>query len=457
MSEETMPPEAPTGTDASADSGTGRPAVEIRTVNRADPFPRVLRGAYLDAPRPSQVFGAYCFEVAGWALGQDAPVAQIEIRSRGVVLKRVPVKAPRRDIAELHPELDWSGRSGFRCLLNAAVLPRLFDLDVVAVLEGDERIPVGSISGTRRDPAAVPDGHLQPIMLTTLGRSGSTWVTRLLGQHPAVTAYAPFRYEPRAASYWMEMYGAMTEPGSYHQTLRGELYGPDWWVGSRRSPVGPPVPDTLESWLAEGQPGALLPLAIDRIEAFYRRAAELEGETGLVTAFAEKFTTNSFVQPLLSDLYPGAREIILVRDFRDMVCSMVAYNRKRGYQGFGRDQVDSDEDFVRWWHGGAVQMLNEWRSRSDTAWLLRYEDLVTEPAKTLAALFDHAGLDARKDTIEGIIERATRMTPNAQKLHRTSDDPAASIGRWREEMSPSLQEAAAGAFEDVLREFGYAA
>ena len=39
------------------------------------------------------------------------------------------------------------------------------------------------------------------------------------------------------------------------------------------------------------------------------------------------------------ELYPRAREVILVRDFRDMVSSMFAFNAKRGFQGFRRGSV----------------------------------------------------------------------------------------------------------------------
>ena len=38
---------------------------------------------------------------------------------------------------------------------------------------------------------------------------------------------------------------------------------------------------------------------------------------------------------LTAELYPDAREVFLVRDFRDMVASIFAFNRKRGVRGFG--------------------------------------------------------------------------------------------------------------------------
>ena len=32
----------------------------------------------------------------------------------------------------------------------------------------------------------------------------------------------------------------------------------------------------------------------------------------------------------MRELYPGARELFLVRDFRDMIASMRAYNERKG-------------------------------------------------------------------------------------------------------------------------------
>ena len=399
----------------------------------------------------------YPLFLSGWVVGASSRVTEVEVRCAGVVQARIGVATPCPEASELCPDLSWAGHSGFEGTVNGARLPDRFCLDLFALVDDGTRLTLGSVHGKRHGAPYPPVGALQPIMLTTLGRSGSTWVTRLLGQHPEIATYGPFRFEPRAASYWMEVYGALTHPESYQQILAGELYGPEWWTGNRRSEVCAPKAGTLEEWLGTAQADALLPFCQERIEAFYREAAHLEKKGGTVKLFCEKFTTNSFVQPLLAGMYPGAREIVLVRDFRDMICSMFSYNEKRGHVGFGRDQVETDEEFVRWWQGGVEQLLHEWKARSETAYLLRYEDLVLAPRETLRALLEYLGVASEAPEIDELIRRATELTPRAQKLHSTTSDAAVSVGRWKTDLDPSLSTAAEEAFGESLRELRYEA
>jgi hypothetical protein len=42
------------------------------------------------------------------------------------------------------------------------------------------------------------------------------------------------------------------------------------------------------------------------------------------------------VPRIARDLYPRANEIFLVRDFRDLICLVLAFNEKRGTVEFGR-------------------------------------------------------------------------------------------------------------------------
>ena len=44
----------------------------------------------------------------------------------------------------------------------------------------------------------------------------------------------------------------------------------------------------------------------------------------------------NYLPVLIRELYPRAKEIFLVRDFRDMARSIMAFDAKRGYAGFGR-------------------------------------------------------------------------------------------------------------------------
>ncbi len=152
-----------------------------------------------------------------------------------------------------------------------------------------------------------------------------------------------------------------------------------------------------------------------RIERFYVRAAELAGRPG-ATRFVEKLgpRTGAF----LRELYPRAREIVLVRDFRDMVASVFAFNRKRGFPGFGRARTADDVEYVTTIVADSVEMLAEaWRARSGDAFLLRYEDLVQAPDETVRSLLEHLELAAAPGTIEAMLAALERA-----RVGRTSHD-----------------------------------
>ena len=58
------------------------------------------------------------------------------------------------------------------------------------------------------------------------------------------------------------------------------------------------------------------------------------------------------VKDKLAELYPDSREVFLVRDFRDMVSSILAFNAKRGARGFGRAAAETDAGYVTAWSDG---------------------------------------------------------------------------------------------------------
>lgn len=428
--------------------------IRVRGVHR-EPLESPLAGYSLDYPRADTPVEGYDFVVQGWVTSGAHPPTGVELMAGGRVIERVAVDVRRPDIAELFPGIEWAVNSGFRTRVSVLQLPSEFQLEVRAVLQDATRHRLGTIEGVWQHPAVDTTRFLQPILLTTLGRTGSTWATRLLGAHDEILAYRPFEYEPRLASYWLEALGGLSHPHSYGQALRGDLSGDAWWLGRRAS--GRPTPSVdsaMARWLGTTQVEALLPFCVDRIESFYREAAERDG-AGRAAFFVEKYSPSSFVPDLMWSLYPGTAEVILVRDFRDMICSIFAYNRKRGMQAFGRDLAHSDADYVAQLRTSGLRLLERWRCRSERAFLLRYEELVRDPEPVLAALFEHMGVDHDPATVREVVEAAARATPDAQRQHATTPDPTASIGRWRRDLTPELQRATEEAFSDILLEFGY--
>jgi hypothetical protein len=209
----------------------------------------------------------------------------------------------------------------------------------------------------------------------------------------------------------------------------------------------------VEAWSGSTYVRELAAFCQRSIDGWYLATAAAQGEpeAGLVY-FAEKHFPDAYPR-LLRELYPGARELFLVRDFRDMLASMQAYNARKGAGDFGRDKAGSDTAWLAELHRGVVALRDAWRERGEPGSLMRYEDLVRDPASTLSPLLAALGLDAAPATVRRLIAAAD--TPALQG-HGTTSSPAASIGRWRHDLSPALRSAVEETFGELLQEFGYA-
>lgn len=442
---------------APEDAGAAAPRVEVVGVERRPLDRERLVGAELDRPREGDASDGHTLSLAGWALGTEVPAVAVDLVHEGRVLRKVPLAMQRADVMERHGDrAGGRARCGFRTGLTTIGLPDPFDLLVRVVFDDGGLHPLATIRARHRRLEAGYAPALRPIGVTTLGRTGSTWLMKLLGAHPEVAVHGGYPFETRSAAYWLHMVRVLSDPANPLQSSHPDAFPDDLWsIGHhpfhRESLMDEPE---LWSWFSSAYPARLAELALRAIDEFYGRVATAAGRPD-ATRFAEKLVPGH-IPWLMWELYPDAGEILLVRDFRDMACSILAFNRKRGFVSFGRENAASDAEFIeRNLRAGAHGLLGSWRQRGPRLRLLRYEDLVLEPEATLATLCEGLGLDASPSTIAAVLELATRHD-GALAGHRTSRDPRASIGRWRTEMSPELVSACRSAFAEPLEAFGYA-
>lgn len=143
------------------------------------------------------------------------------------------------------------------------------------------------------------------------------------------------------------------------------------------------------------------------------------------------------------------RGIILHRDPRDVWLSVQAFDRARGFYGFGRTPDESEERWFERFLGMHTRRLNaalEERDRPSSL-LLAYEQLVTEPGVAAERL--GAWLGVELDPL------APRRDLELHLDHSTSVTPGESIGRWRRELEPSRQARFLELMGPQLRELGY--
>jgi hypothetical protein len=422
--------------------------IEITRVESLSPSPRLIGESFIDWPQVGVASPACILRFAGWALPRKIPIKSIQISCLGSVLRSVPFTEVRPDVAKQHPGAPE--KCGFVSAISELELPPEFELVMRAVLEDGQRIPIAIIRGKHNHRPASTPSPMRPIMVTALGRSGTTYLMRLLSEHPEIVAHRAYPYETRAAAHWMHLLRVM---------IQLELPGQPIWRFDRgdwnQPPFAMPHKNMMlaaNDYLANEYPVAAAEFCRQSIQQFYRHVA-VSQQQPKARFFCEKFTVRG-LEFLLQNVFPDSKEIFLVRDFRDMACSSLAFNNKRGFAGFGRELVDSDEKFFPELKGFVEMLRDHYTARRKRAHLVRYEELIRQTPETFRKILEYLEVESSESTINAIIQRATTDTPTFVE-HRTTSSVEESIGRWHSDFPPALQRLCRDSFDKLLPEFGY--
>lgn len=411
-----------------------------------------LSGCAIDLPRIDGPIDGHVLEVAGWVVGRHTNVATIEILHDTHWLTGTPVLLVRPDVTR-HLELaDRTLRTGFQVALTTIGLPQAFELAVWAYLSDGPPVEFARLRGTHTLLRSPFRPALQPLSVTGLGRSGTTVLMRMLAEHPEVCVQRVHPFELRLGAYWMHVLTVLSGPANHFSSSHPDRFQTErLFIGNnpfaRLHALGP----ALRSWFGADAPEELAAFCQRNIDAAYLRLARDQGEAP-GRYFAEK-NNPTYAPRLLAHVYDGAKEIVLVRDFRDVICSMLAFDRKRQSLNFQGDDVDV-EAFTFRIVDEFRQLAAMWAERRDSALLLRYEDLIVDPHASLCRVTEYAGIDASPSVIERMVD-TSRVDDDTSRAHRTTDNGAHSIGRYRYDMNEDLRALCLEIGADLLSRFGY--
>lgn len=411
-------------------------------------------GFDVDCPSSGWEGNTYELPIRAWVLISGKGTVRVEAAHNDHILGSAKAAMPRPDVLKKFPSSS-DVKPGISMMLGVLGLPPEFQIEIRAVLPGGKRLPLATLKGRHEPLVSAYKSKLRPLMVTMQGRVGSSWLMRLLSEHPGVIVHPPHfgdPFETRVAGYWLHMLKILSDPADHvRSSPRVDFTVNRAWVGHNPFYTPSMVKQPgIQEWFGRVHPERLAAFCTQNIDEFYLRVAKITCKNDPVF-FAEK-THADHVPWLAWELYPDAKEIVLIRDFRDMICSILDFNRKRGYNAFGREQVDSDEEYIQRMRANVMKLVKTWEMRADRAFLLRYEELVSETERTLENLMDYLGFET---DVQGLVERARVPTP-ALISHRTVADAAASIGRWKRNLEPSLREICDVAFREALTAFGYA-
>ncbi|HVC61803.1 MAG TPA: sulfotransferase [Acetobacteraceae bacterium] len=298
-------------------------------------------------------------------------------------------------------------------------------------------------NGERVLQAIALDGArlLQPILVTAPGRAGSTILMKRLAGHSSVSVAALYPFETELLKYYGHAFGILTAPGDHERSG-----SPEGFVTNQRFLGANPynVPGFAEAFRDPGRFAAIYRSVAPRelagafrsvVNGFYASLAEDQDKAGALF-FAEKCQLAGMARWFARQMFPATREIALVRDVRDTICSYKSFWSHSTAEAIRLLKLSCD----------ALMAIRK-EQRPDTMFV-RYEDMVGEEAATLQRIAAFIG-------IRDFVAADAGAEQALFQEHGTSKSPAASVGRWKREMSAEEVKNCSGEFAAYLELFGY--
>jgi len=186
-------------------------------------------------------------------------------------------------------------------------------------------------------------------------------------------------------------------------------------------------------------------------------------EQGKATLFVEKCPRSVLRVPFIREVFPEARLIHIVRDGRDVACSMLP--------GIGAEEwrhlkppnwqhlMHTEQGVVRCAHAWKTIMAIALHDLAQTPhFMLRYEDLVEQPERKARELFEFLELPCAPE-VTAFCANIQNTTAGSYHAHKQvkwfREDHEVRIGRWRENMSPEEATRVEELLRPLLMQFEY--
>ncbi len=282
----------------------------------------------------------------------------------------------------------------------------------------------------------------RPILLHAFARCGTTLFMHLLRSSEKVLVPGGYPYECRYLSYAMRysMVPGLTKDKA------GVIanYNPDNIQSPSDLPIGPiPYKELMQHGSLDLEKKLfkeVWKVLSNELLLLYKSKAVYYAEK-VVLDLADKITES----------IDGSKSIYLIRDPRAELLSIMDFNRKRGYSAFGWREGDTPLQYAKQMipsRRAFFKNCSKFSQASGNQLLVRYEDLVLRPLDTLQNLNDYLSLDLSIDILEDAGQEFAQ--------HRTEQDAAKSISKWRNELSSDVINTFSTLMGEQLSSMGYA-
>ena len=360
--------------------------------------------------------------ITGWAVDTAPPVrpAEVVILVNGIEHARIMPNLHRPGLTRRYPGSD--GNFGFEHQFRPSL--SVFRPQHVSVMfaETGAQLPGGSktIQPVSSGPETSMDA-MRPVLVNGAGRSGSTLLMDRLSLHPQIIAARRVPHEVKLLTYYSAALRTLAatadrQASADPESMTSDLYHLGFNPYNRPSFYTIARDPQVLAALFEDEIPTILAGSFKNIVRKYYAILAADSDKGGVTHFAEKISLADTSRYGPRALFGEVREIVLVRDPRDLLCSE---------RSFWHLDWNAALDSVR------ASNRDILRIRSDAAsdvLLVRYEDLITQERLTLERIGAFVGLT------HPWVSTSEHQNPMFAG-HATSSSPAASIGRFRSDLS----------------------
>lgn len=258
-----------------------------------------------------------------------------------------------------------------------------------------------------------------PIFVGGAGRSGTTLLRVILDSHPNIACGPELKVTPILAELW---HGFQTT----HQ------------------------PSLKEYFLNHADINQIFEQIILALVEKYRIEAGKK-------RIAEKSPNNVFFFQHLSHIFPKSPLIHVIRDGRDVVCSLLTMNWINPQTGQPIDYTRNARKAAEYWVGAvqAGRKASKVPSISPKYMELRYEDVVSDPAPTLKKLFSFIN-ESWDPIVLKFYEQDRNLAGESSAEQVSKPLYTKALGRWEKDLTDEDKQVVKEIAGDLLIEIGYA-
>lgn len=264
----------------------------------------------------------------------------------------------------------------------------------------------------------------QYIYIIGAARSGTTWLHRMLGEHPQV-ASLPGNELTMFSRYLPVPIRSFKQERADHLAGRWTLGLGKLWDETR-----------FTTWTKDFLASVYADVLATRPEA---------------THILDKHPNYSQYVPLIDELMPGSRFIHLIRDGREVAVSALSVNKRLGHSAGEIAQAARD------WNDFTLKARTSGAAMGERYLEIRYEDLKKGDLQLYRRIFDHCGLPATDAWLSDLIAAnhisKKQFSTGDKRMNALRDKPGAI---WMDGLSAMDRYRFHRWAGDLLMELGYA-